>query len=76
MERQTGAQGAFLVQILGRQNATWQGTVVWAEKNQKASFRSALELIKLMDSAVEESLPDPGSPQEPSEENHDSFVQE
>ena len=66
----------FVVHVMHRQNATWQGTVVWAEKNQKASFRSALELIKLMDSAVEESLPDPDTPQELSEENHDSIVQE
>lgn len=73
---QKGRMATFVVHVMHRQNATWQGTVVWAEKNQKASFRSALELIKLMDSAVEESLPDPDTPQELSEENHDSFVQE
>ena len=40
-----------------RQNATWQGTVTWADKNKQQNFRSALELIKLMDSAMDESLP-------------------
>lgn len=73
---QKGRMATFVVHVMHRQNATWQGTVVWAEKNQKASFRSALELIKLMDGAVEESLPDPGAPQESSEEHHDPIVQE
>ena len=44
-----------------RQNATWQGTVVWTEKEETKRFRSALELLKLMDSAIapdgEESAP-------------------
>lgn len=69
---QKGRMATFVVHVMHRQNATWQGTVVWAEKDQKASFRSALELIKLMDSAVEESLP---SPEEPAD-THDSIVQE
>ena len=43
----------FTVQITSAEGATWQGSVTWAEKKQTANFRSALELIKLMDSAVE-----------------------
>ena len=78
---QKGRMATFVVHVMHRQNATWQGTVVWAEKDQKASFRSALELIKLMDSAVEESLPIPESPWAAAggpaeEENTDSIVQE
>jgi len=53
-----GNMATFLVHVKYRQNATWQGTVLWAEENKQAHFRSALELIKLMDSAVEEILPD------------------
>lgn len=34
-------------------NATWQGEVTWAEANKKKSFRSALELIRLIDGALE-----------------------
>ncbi len=52
---QKGEKATFIVQVRYRQNATWQGNVVWAERNEKKSFRSALELIKLMDSALEES---------------------
>lgn len=51
----TGKKATFIVQIQYRQNSTWQGQVVWSEKNEKKKFRSALELIKLIDSATEES---------------------
>lgn len=30
------------------------GQVIWAEENRKEHFRSALELIKLIDSAMDE----------------------
>lgn len=52
---QKGAKGTFLVKIQCRQNATWQGNVMWGEKNCTQQFRSALELLKLIDSALEES---------------------
>ena len=44
--------GTFIVKILNRQNATWQGTVTWVEKQQTQNFRSALELLKMIDGAV------------------------
>lgn len=44
----------FVVQILNRQNATWQGVITWTEGRQTQSFRSALEMIKLIDSALAE----------------------
>ncbi|MDL2224917.1 hypothetical protein LJC20_01745 [Eubacteriales bacterium OttesenSCG-928-M02] len=49
-----GAKATFVVQIQYQQNATWQGTVVWADKDIQKPFRSALELIKLIDGALEE----------------------
>lgn len=48
-----GVNQTFIVNVKYRQNATWQGTVTWVEEKKKASFRSLLELIKLMDSAIE-----------------------
>ncbi len=45
--------GRFMVQIEHCENATWQGTILWTEKNITQKFRSALELIKLMDSALQ-----------------------
>ncbi len=46
------SNGTFIVKIEHCSNETWQGEVVWAEENKKEKFRSALELIKLMDEAM------------------------
>lgn len=45
---------SFLVVIKETQNNTWQGTIEWIEKNEKQSLRSALEMIKLIDSAIDD----------------------
>ena len=45
-------QPTFMVQVQYRQNASWQGTIRWLEGDEEKPFRSALELIKLMDGAV------------------------
>lgn len=47
-----GEAATFIVHVHFRQNATWQGEVVWAEQQKKMCFRSALELLKLMDGAM------------------------
>lgn len=44
--------GSFVIHVQHCENATWQGTVVWAEKNITKRFRSALELLRLIDSAL------------------------
>lgn len=46
-----GDKATFIVEVKYRENATWQGTVKWVEENKEQNFRSALELIKLIDSA-------------------------
>lgn len=45
--------GSFVVHVQYCENATWQGRVVWTEKNKSKRFRSTLELLKLIDSALE-----------------------
>ena len=52
MERQKGKLATFAVRILFRQNASWQGTVSWVEGRREEHFRSALELLKTIDSAL------------------------
>lgn len=47
-------KATFVISVLYCQNATWQGTVKWVEGKKEEKFRSLLELIKLMDSIVEE----------------------
>ncbi len=42
----------FVVKIEHCQNNTWQGKVVWADENKKVTFRSALELMNLMNEAM------------------------
>lgn len=47
-------ENTFVVQIKATQAKTWQGSVLWVEKEKKETFRSALELMKLLDSALGE----------------------
>lgn len=43
----------FIIEIKSNQNNSWQGSIEWIEGKRMESFRSVLELVKLMDSAVE-----------------------
>ena len=47
-----GKKGTFVVHVQYLEKSTWQGEIVWAEKNESFKFRSALELLKIMDSAL------------------------
>ena len=51
-EYRAGRLGTFFVRVLFRQNASWQGSVLWLEGRREQSFRSALELIMLLDNAL------------------------
>ena len=51
-ECQTGKAATFLIRILFRQNASWQGSILWLEGKREESFRSVLELIFLMNDAL------------------------
>ena len=53
---QKGKLATFVIQVQYRQNSSWQGQVIWVEENRKEHFRSALELMKLMDNALEERM--------------------
>ena len=55
-ERQEGQRATFAVRVLFRQNASWQGTVLWVDRDMESQFRSALELIGLIDNALSVSL--------------------
>ena len=53
-----GKLGTFALRVLFRQNASWQGSVVWLEGKKEEKFRSALELFHLMGSALNGGLED------------------
>lgn len=49
-----GERATYAVRIQYRQNATWQGEIVWLEQNETRSFSSELEMLKLMDNMRED----------------------
>lgn len=49
----SGGGKTFVVRVLDMQNSTWQGTVTWTDSGKQEHFRSALELIRLIDSTLE-----------------------
>jgi len=42
----------FEIHVRFRQNASWQGQILWVENDLKKDFRSELEMLKLMDEAL------------------------
>jgi hypothetical protein len=53
MERNvTNKKETFIVKVEYSQNRSWQGQVIWAEEGRQVRFRSTLELLKLMNEAI------------------------
>ncbi len=51
-ERPNGQRGTFILQVVYRQHASWQGSLCWVEKGLTKPFRSELELFRLIDLAL------------------------
>lgn len=51
-KRYQGCLGTFIIKVLFRQHTSWQGTITWLETQSEQTFRSVLELILLLDSAL------------------------
>jgi len=49
----SGKLATFDIEVLFRRNASWQGSIMWLEEGKKQNFRSVLELIVLINSALE-----------------------
>ena len=47
-----GNRATFELQVLYRQHTSWQGVICWVGENVQQQFRSVLELIILLDSAL------------------------
>ena len=47
-----GMKATFELQVLFRQHSSWQGILIWKERGAEQSFRSVLELVMLLDSAL------------------------
>lgn len=53
-ERVPGKIATFILKIHFRQNATWQGEIIWMEKKRSAYFRSALEMLFILSGVLSE----------------------
>ena len=42
----------FCIRVIFRKNSSWQGTITWGKDKREKSFRSTLELVKLMDNIL------------------------
>ena len=49
-----GEKATFELTVLFRQHSSWQGVLTWTEQRTAQSFRSALELVFLLDSALQD----------------------
>lgn len=47
-------KNTFILEVYDTQNQSWQGKVEWIQGQKKESFRSVMELLRLIDSVVEE----------------------
>lgn len=43
---------SFALKVIFRQHASWQGSLHWLDEHREESFRSVLELLKLIDEAL------------------------
>lgn len=51
-KKKTGSN-SFMVNIYFRQHHSWQGQIVWFERKTTRSFRSLLEMIMLIEEALD-----------------------
>lgn len=52
MESNKNKSQSFVVEVKSQENHSWQGTITWVEGKKTEHFRSALEMIRLMDSTL------------------------
>ena len=53
MLKNNGEQGTFIIRVEQRQHSSWQGRVTWVEEGKTENSRSALELLKMIDGALD-----------------------
>lgn len=57
-DKLTEVRQSFVVQVLHRENSTWQGKVKWMDSGEEEWFRSTLELLKLIDRCIGNTVSD------------------
>lgn len=54
MLKNRGEKGTFIIKVEQRQHSSWQGRVTWVEEGKTENFRSTLELLKMIDGALDD----------------------
>lgn len=44
----------FIIEVVDTKESTWQGKVQWVNGKKEQTFRSVMELLRLIDSVVSE----------------------
>lgn len=63
----------FIIKVMDQQNATWQGSVTWVDEQREQYFRSTLELLKLIDGALEKRNDDEENSDEDKRRRHETY---
>lgn len=50
--KESGKLATFKIDVLFRRRASWQGVICWMDENREECFRSTLEMLQLLDSAL------------------------
>lgn len=58
LSSETGKLATFVIRLMFRQHASWQGSATWVEARAEEPFRSVLELILMIDGAIKSGSPD------------------
>lgn len=43
----------FIIEIKSTEHESWQGVITWVDENKTQTFRSALELVRMLDSVIQ-----------------------
>lgn len=44
----------FIIEVIDTQQESWQGSIEWVQGQKKEAFRSVIEMLRLMDSVMEQ----------------------
>lgn len=48
-----GKSATFIIRVQQRANSSWQGRITWVEKNRTLRFRTIIEMVKLIETAID-----------------------
>ena len=48
-----GALATFIIRVQQRANSSWQGRITWVEKDRTLRFRTIIEMVKLIEKALD-----------------------